>query len=510
MPVRDAISDTDPRFGHLSEWREQVQPSSWENPEGTGTYNMVVIGAGPAGLICAAGAAGLGARVALIERHQMGGDCLNVGCVPSKGVIRAARAVYEASHAHRFGIEGAEKASANFAKVMERMYQVRSAMSHHDSPERFSGLGVDVFLGDGKFTGPNTVSVGDKVLTFKSAVIATGARAILPAVPGLAECNPYTNEDIFDIPALPKRLGIIGTGPIGVELGQSFARFGAQVTMIEKEDRIMVREEAKAAEIVTRALIEDGVNVVTCVQQQQVADHGSHKTITYRCKEGEEQVIEVDEILVAAGRAPNVNGMGLEAAGVDYDERSGIKVDANLRTSNKAIFAAGDVCYPYKFTHAADACARIVIANALFKGRQKVTGLMMPWVTFTQPEVAHVGITEAEISSQNLNVDIIEVATADNDRSKLDADDAGYARVYLKKGTDQILGATLVSDHAGDMIGEMVLAATHGIGLKKIASTIHPYPTNGEIWKKVGDTYNRGRLTPGVKKWMGRWLAWNR
>ncbi len=504
-----APADTDQRAHHLKAWLGQIQPDNWTNPEPGGRYNMVVIGAGPAGLVCAAGAAGLGARVALIERHQMGGDCLNVGCVPSKGVIRAARAAYAAQNAHRFGIDGAENAAANFEKVMERMYRVRSELSHHDSPERFSGLGVEVFLGEGRFTGPDTIEVDGKTLRFKKAVIATGARAVLPPVPGLAECAPYTNETIFNLETLPKRIGIIGSGPIGVELGQSFARFGSDVTIIEQADRIMVREEAKASAVVAKALLRDGVHLATCASLEKAVHHGDYSTLHYRCEE-ESQSIDVDAILVAAGRAPNVAGLNLEAAGVDYDPRSGVKVDESLRTSNPDVYGAGDVCFQYKFTHAADACARIVIANALFKGRQKASALVMPWSTFTQPEVAHVGITEEEIAQNNLAVDIIEVEMADNDRSRLDADDEGYARVYLKKGTDRVLGATLVSDHAGDMIGEMVLAMTHDIGLKKIAATIHPYPTNGEIWKKVADAYSRTRLTPTVLKWMTRWLAWTR
>ena len=510
MTARSALADTDQRALHLKDWLGHIQPGDWTNPEPDGRYNLVVIGAGPAGLVCAAGAAGLGAKVALIERHQMGGDCLNVGCVPSKGVIRAARAAYEAQQSHRFGIEGTENAAANFEKVMERMYQVRSELSHHDSPERFSGLGVEVFLGEGRFAGPDTIEVDGKTLRFKKAVIATGARAVLPPVPGLDECAPYTNETIFNLETLPKRIGIIGSGPIGVELGQSFARFGAEVTIIEKADRIMVREEAKASQVVANALLRDGVTLATCASLDKAVSHGSHSTLHYHCEEGESQSIDVDAILVAAGRAPNVDGLNLEAAGVEYDARSGVKVDESLRTSNPNVYGAGDVCFKYKFTHAADACARIVIANALFKGRQKASSLVMPWSTFTQPEVAHVGLTEGDIEQNNLAVDVIEVEMATNDRSRLDADDEGYARVYLKKGTDQVLGATLVSDHAGDMIGEMVLAITHNIGLKKIAATIHPYPTNGEIWKKVADAYSRTRLTPTVLKWMTRWLAWTR
>ena len=510
MTARSALSDIDHRPEHLKTWNDLVHPEDWQDPEPAGRYNLVVIGGGPAGLVCAAGAAGLGAKVALIERHQLGGDCLNVGCVPSKGVIRAARAAFEAREAHRFGIEGAEGAKADFAKVMERMYRVRTELSHHDSAERFAALGIDVFLGEGRFTGPDRVTVGGKELHFKSAVIATGARAVLPDVPGLMACDPLTNETVFALEELPGRLAVIGSGPIGLELGQSFARFGTEVTLIEKADRIMVREEEKAAAIVHQALERDGVNIRTGVSLVAAETRGNDKVLILKDRDGGRHEVAVDHILVGAGRAPNVETLGLDTAGVDVAPGQGVVVDENLRTTNPSVFGAGDVCFRYKFTHAADACARIVIANALFKGRQKASGLVVPWSTFTQPEVAHVGITEGEIAEKNLAVDVIEVETDTNDRSRLDADDLGYARVYLKKGTDTVLGATLVSDHAGDIIGEMVLAVTHGIGLKKVASTIHPYPTNGEIWKKVADAHNRSRLTPTVKKWMTRWLAWTR
>ncbi|MFQ5509296.1 MAG: mercuric reductase [Leptospirillia bacterium] len=499
----------DPRDVHLTTWRNTVSPEDWVPPVPAGRYNLVVIGAGPAGLVCAAGAAGLGAKVALIERHQLGGDCLNVGCVPSKGLIRAGRAAAEIARAGEFGVQGTEHPTVDFAKVMERMYRIRAELSHHDSPSRFTELGVDVLLGDACFVGRDRIQVGDQVLSFKKAVVATGARAILPEVPGLAECGPLTNETVFDLKSLPQRLVVVGSGPIGCELGQTFARLGSRVTLIEKADRIMVREEAKAARAVHDALTHDGVDIHTGSTLERVEVRDGEKVVILHNGKGEE-VIPFDEILVGAGRAPNVESLNLETAGITFDPRQGIRVDDMLRTSNPNVFAAGDVCFAYKFTHAADACARIVIANALFKGRQKAGKLVVPWVTYTEPEVAHVGVTEGEIEDRGLAVDVIEVATADNDRSRLDGDDAGYARVYLKKGGDRILGATVVSNHAGDMIGEMALAITHGIGLGKVASTIHPYPSNGEIWKKVADAYNRTRLTPTVKTWMTRWLAFTR
>jgi len=493
----------DPRAEALARWRDEVAPSAWENPEPKGRYHLVVLGGGPAGLVCAAGAAGLGARVALVERGLLGGDCLNVGCVPSKGLVRAGRAAADVRRAALFGVD-AGAAKVDFARVMGRMYEVRADLSHHDSARRFSDLGVDVFLGTGRFLGPDRIGVGDRVLEFRRAVIATGARAALPAIPGLAEAGALTNETVFDLKTLPARLAVIGAGPIGLELGQAFARLGSEVTVIEQADRILPREEAKAAAILHRALAEDGVRVLTGAAVRSAEARGVTKVL-HVAYGGGEQAVEADAVLIGAGRKPNVEGLDLEAAAVRHAPGTGVAVDDRLRTSNARIFAAGDVCFPHKFTHAADACARIVLANALFYGRQKASPLVVPWCTYTDPEVAHVGLTEAEAAGRD-DVEVVEVETRTNDRSRLDADDTGYARVYVRRGTDRILGATLVAGHAGDMIGEVTLAMTHGLGLKKLATTIHPYPTHGEMWKKVADAYNRGRLTPTVQKWFRRWF----
>lgn len=501
------IPDADPRAEALARWRDELSPAGWVNPEPKGRYHLVVLGGGPAGLVCAAGAAGLGARVALVERHLLGGDCLNVGCVPSKGLVRAGRAVADVRRAAAFGVDGGTP-RVDFARVMARMYGVRADLSHHDGARRFSSLGVDVFLGAGRFLGPDRIGVGDKVLPFRRAVIATGARAALPGIPGLADAGALTNETVFDLKTLPARLVVIGAGPIGLELGQAFARLGTEVTVLEQADRILPREEAKAATILHRALAEDGVRVLTGAAVRSVEAKGGTKALRVAFGDGE-QALETDEILIGAGRMPNVENLDLEAAGVRYGPGTGVEVDARLRTSNRKVFAAGDVCFPYKFTHAADACARIVIGNALFYGRQKAPSLVVPWCTYTDPEVAHVGLTEAEAAGRS-DVAVVEVDNRANDRSRLDGDDAGYARVYLKRGTDRILGATMVASHAGDMIGEIALAMTHGLGLGKVAATVHPYPTASELWKKVADAHNRGRLTPTVQKWFGRWFALTR
>jgi pyruvate/2-oxoglutarate dehydrogenase complex dihydrolipoamide dehydrogenase (E3) component len=486
---------------------ENVHPSTWVNPEPAPRYHMVVVGAGTAGLVSAAGAAGLGARVALIERHLMGGDCLNVGCVPSKGVIRASRAWQDAREARaRFGGPAVADGAGDFAAAMERMRRLRAGISHVDSARRFQSLGVDVFLGDGRFVSPDTVEVGGKRLRFRRAVVATGGRAAEPPIPGLAEAGYRTNETIFNLTELPKRLAVIGGGPIGCEMSQSFARFGSRVTHLVQEGHILPREDAAAAEVVQRAMLADGVQFEFDIKVVEVRRRGFEKVVTFE-RNSERHETVVDEILVAVGRAPNVEGLGLEAAGVLYDKR-GVTVDDTLRTSNKNVYACGDVASRFQFTHLADAQARIVIQNALFFGRAKASALTISWCTYTTPEIAHVGMYERDARDKGIEIDTLTIHLTDVDRAILDGADEGFLRVHVEKGSKdgRILGATLVAEHAGDMIGELCLAVTHGIGLGKIASVIHPYPTQGEVVKKAADQWRRGKLTPTVKKIFERWF----
>lgn len=504
--LSDKPSLIEPRDEHNRRLIENVHPQDWVNPEPAGRYHLVVIGAGTAGLVSAAGAAGLGAKVALIERHLLGGDCLNVGCVPSKGVIRASRAWQDARHAaDRFGGPAiGVGVRGDFGAAMERMRRLRAGISVHDSAARFRSLGVDVFLGDGRFTGPDTIEVGGKRLRYRRAVIATGARAAVPPIPGLAEAGYLTNETIFNLTALPSRLVVIGGGPIGCEMAQTFARFGSRVSLLDKDGHVLVREDADAAEIVQQAMQKDGVRFELHMKVLEVKRQGGESVVVIE-SQGERREIEADGILVAAGRAVNVEGLGLEAAGVKYTQR-GVEVDDNLRTSNKKIFACGDVASRFQFTHIADAQARIVIQNALFFGRSKASALTVPWCTYTTPEIAHVGLYERDAKERGTEVDTLTVPLSSVDRAILDGADEGFLRLHLEKGKDRILGATLVAEHAGDMIGELCLAITHGIGLGKIASVIHPYPTQGEVVKKAADQWRRTKLTPGVKKLFERWF----
>lgn len=486
-----------------------VHPPEWLNPVPAPSYNLVVIGGGTAGLIAAAGAAGLGAKVALIERHLLGGDCLNVGCVPSKGLISASRAVYHARHCAEFGVTDGEHSGFNFGTAMERMRRLRADISHHDSARRFRDqLGVDVFIGQGSFSGPATVEVGGATLHFKKAAVCAGARAAAPFIAGLEEAGYLTNETIFSLTELPPRLAVIGGGPVGCEMAQAFARFGSRVALIESGSHVLGREDGDAAAILQETFIREGINLQLDMNIRGVATNGSDKILLLE-RNGNRIDVTVDAILVAVGRAANLEGLGLERAGIRFD-RSGVMVTDHLQTSNPNVYAAGDICSPFKFTHTADALARILIANALFMGRQKASALTIPWCTYTDPEIAHVGMYEADAKERGIELTTFTVALSEVDRAVLDGEAEGFARVHLRKGSDRILGATIVARHAGEMINEFSLAITNGLGISAIGMTIHPYPTQAEAIKRLADAYNRTRLTPFVKRLLNGWLKWQR
>lgn len=497
-----------PWDAHNQKLVSNVHPADWKNPTPAPRYNLVVIGGGTAGLVSAIGAAGLGAKVALIEKHLMGGDCLNVGCVPSKAIIRAARKAAGVRDMAEFGVNVPNGTTIDFGKVMERMRRLRADISPHDSAKRFTELGVDVFLGAGKFTGPDTIEVGGQTLRFTKAVIATGARAAAPPIPGLKDVPYLTNETLFTLTELPKRFGIIGAGPIGCEMAQSFARFGSEVFLIEATHGILPREDQDAAAIVKAAMERDGVKLLCCGKDLKLAKSAGGVRLQVE-SHGKGYDVEVDQLLVAVGRAPNVEGLGLETVGVEFDKK-GVKVNDRLQTANPRIYACGDICSPYQFTHAADFMARIVIQNALFKGRAKASSLIIPWSTYTSPEIAHVGLYEKEAKEKGIEVDTFTQELSKVDRAILDGETEGFVRVHVRKGTDEILGATVVATHAGELIGELTLAMKGKLGLKTIGGTIHPYPTQAEAIRKTGDLYNRTRLTPFVKNLMNRWLAWQR
>ncbi len=519
-----SLPQLQPLDQHNQLLQSHVAPPEWQNPSPEGRYNLVVIGAGPAGLVVAAGAAGLGARVALIERDLMGGDCLNVGCVPSKGIISAARAAAAVRNSQEFGIEVPDGWNVDFSKAMGRMRELRAGMSHHDAATRFTELGIDVYFGGGKFVSNDTVEVKDQQLKFKRAVICTGARAADLPIPGLQNVGALTNETLFSLTELPARMAVIGGGPIGSEMAQSFARFGCKVTHIEKAAHILPREDSDAALVVQKAMQRDGIQFVMNAQTTRM-EKRSHETVVVYEQDGKEHEVVVDKVLVGIGRTPNLDGLGLEAVGVQYDSRCGVEVNERLQTTHPMIYAAGDVCSRYKFTHTADFMARIVIQNTLFKGRAKASALTVPWCTYTSPELAHVGMGAKEAAAHGIEIDTYTVEMKDIDRAILEADTDGFVRAHVRKGTDEIVGATIVAANAGEMINEITLAMTvnsripkwkktlrlaKGVGLSTIGTTIHPYPTQAEAIRKLGDQYSRTRLTPFVQKLFAKWLAWTR
>ena len=486
-----------------------VHPSDWVNPQAQRRYNLVVVGGGTAGLVTAAGAAGLGARVALVEKHLMGGDCLNYGCVPSKALIRAGRAAAEMRGASAYGIESVE-VRANFGRVMERMRRLRAELSAKDSARRYRDeLGVDVFIGEARFAGVDTVEVDGQTLRFRKACIATGARATAPPIPGLAEAGYLTNETVFSVTELPRRVAVLGAGPIGCELSQTFQRLGASVTVLERGPHILPREDEEAARLVEQAIVRDGVRLLTEVTVRRVECRGGEKVLRLDQRSAPIE-LSVDEILVGVGRVPNVTGLGLEAAGVEYDEARGVKVDDRMRTTNRRIFAAGDVASRFKFTHMSDATARIVIRNALFFGRERMSALTVPWCTYTDPEVGHVGLSEHEARERGIPVKTFVQELRDVDRAVVDGEATGFVKVHVRQGGDQIVGATVVARHAGEMLSELTLAIGRGVGLSAIAMVIHPYPTQAEAIKKIADAFNRTRLTPRLKRFFSAWFSLNR
>ena len=445
----------------------------------------------------------------------MGGDCLNVGCVPSKAVIRGAQRLHEAREAAQLGMPVSKADVGDFGEVMRRMREIRAHISEEDSARRYSEeFGIDVFLGDARFVENGRVEVDGTTLEYRKAVIATGARAIAPPVPGLEEAGYLDNETVFGLTERPRRLAVIGAGPIGCELAQAFRRLGSEVHLLERADQILTREDPDAARIVQDAMAREGVELVFGTGIQKVERRGDDRILHLADADGRTRALEVDAILVGAGRAPNVQGLGLERIGVQFDEREGVAVDDHLRTTNPRVWAVGDVCMKWKFTHAADAAAKIVVQNALFAvgplGRKRLSDLHMPWCTYTEPEIAHVGRYERDAVAEGLAIETYRVSMAEANRAVTDGQTEGLIKVHVKRGTDEIVGATVVAAHAGDLVTQFTIAMQHGIGLGAFTNVIYPYPTQGEAIKRAAGAYTRTRLTPMVKRLFERWLAWQR
>ena len=507
MTQQHDFPSTAPQDRYERERLAQVRPGGWRNPQPADRYGLVVIGAGTAGLVAAHAAAALGAKVALIERHLFGGDCLNVGCVPSKALIRTSRLYAEMRNAEQYGAQTPTDIRVEFPAVMERMRGIRARISRTDSVQRLLVAGVDVCFGQARFTDTDALTVEGARLRFKKALVATGARPDTPVIPGLVEAGFLTNENIFDLTELPRRLLVIGGGPLGCELAQAFCRFGAQTIIAQKRPLFLPKEERDAAQILSDAFSRDGIDVRLNTKAVNVRVEQGQKLVDL-VSDDYKSTVAVDAILTGTGRVPNVEGLNLEAAGVEYDNLVGIRVDDFLQTSNRRIYAAGDVCLEHKFTHTADASARIVVRNALFLGRQRLSSLTIPWCTYTDPEIAHVGLYVREARERDIPVKTFTIPMHDVDRAIADDEEAGFVKIHVKEGTDRILGATVVARHAGDMINELTLAMVAGVGLGTLARVIHAYPTQAEAIKKAADAYNRTRLTPTIQSLLRRWLRW--
>jgi pyruvate/2-oxoglutarate dehydrogenase complex dihydrolipoamide dehydrogenase (E3) component len=496
--------ELDPPDEFNKQLADNTHPQNWTNPKPKSIYDAVVIGAGTAGLVAASGISGLGGDVALVEQHLMGGDCLNYGCVPSKAIIASGRTAALQLNTAEFGVPDRSEYPADFEEVMRRMRRLRAQISPHDSVERFSDKGIDVFLGHAQFVDRRTIEICGQRIRFRRAIISTGAHPFVPPIPGIENAPVYTNLTLFNLTTKPNHLLVVGGGPIGVEMSQAFARIGVKVTLVEGSARILPRDDSEAAALVTRSLINDGVDILSSTKLLRLNTSPSGTEAILERSDGQ-RFIKTDAILMAVGRQPTVNNLGLDAAGVVFDDRKGISIDDFFRTSNHSIFAIGDVAGSFQFTHAAEAMARATIANAFFFGRQRLSRLNVPWTTYTSPEVAGVGMSaETALKKYKDKVQEIQIEFKDVDRAILDGETEGFLKVvYGKKGL--ILGATIVAPHAGEMIGEIVAAMNRKVRLGSLGQTIHPYPTFSEAFKQAADTYRRTLLTPSVAKIL-RWL----
>jgi pyruvate/2-oxoglutarate dehydrogenase complex dihydrolipoamide dehydrogenase (E3) component len=486
---------------------ENVRPSGWRNPTPAGRYDLVVVGGGPAGLVAASVAAAMGAKVALVERALLGGGCLNVGCVPSKAIMRTSRLYAEMRNAEHYGAQVPGDIRVDFAAVMQRMRRIRARVSRVDSVQRLSATGVDVFLGEAHFTGTDALSVDGTKLRFRKAIVATGARPDTPSIPGLVEAGYLTNENVFDLTELPRRVLVIGGGPLGCELAQAFCRFGARTTIAQNLPLFLPKEERDAAQLLSDAFAHDGIEVRLNTEAVKVRMEGGQKYVDL-ISDDYQSTVAVDAILTGTGRLPNVERLNLEAAGIDCDATTGIRVDDFLRTSNPRIYAAGDACLEHKFTHTADASARIAVHNALALGHRRWSALTIPWCTYTDPEIAHVGLYVREARDRDIDVKTFTVPMHDVDRAIAEGEESGFVKIHVRERTDRILGATIVARHAGEIINEITLAIVARIGLRTLARVIHAYPTQAEAIKKAADAYVGSLRKPTSKSMLRRWARW--
>jgi pyruvate/2-oxoglutarate dehydrogenase complex dihydrolipoamide dehydrogenase (E3) component len=498
MAQSSIASATLPQDAYERERMENARPAPWRNPKPSGRYDLVVIGGGPAGLVAARAAAAMGAKVALVERGLLGGGCVNVGCIPSKAIIRTSRLYAEMRNAEHYGAQVPADIRVDFPAVMKRMRRITARVSRFDSAQRLSSAGVDVFLGEAHFTASDALSADGTKLRFRKALVATGARPDTPSIAGLAEAGYLTNENIFDLTELPRRLLVIGGGPLGCELAQAFCRFGARTTIAQSLPLFLPKEERDAAQLLSDAFARDGIDVRLNTEAVKVRMEGGRKVVDL-ISDDYQSTVTVDAILTGTGRLPNVERLNVDAAGIDCDATTGIRIDDFLQTSNPRIYAAGDACLEHKFTHTADASARIAVHNALALGHRRLSALTIPWCTYTDPEIAHVGLYVREARDRDIPVRTFTIPMHDVHRAIADGEETGFVKIHVKERTDRILGATIVARHAGEMINEITLAMVARIGLKTLARVIHAYPTQAEAIKKAADAYVGSLRRPTIK-----------
>ena len=505
MPQPDNPYSAPPQDAYERERLENVHPPEWRNPRPADRYALVIIGAGTAGQNAAYDAAALGVKVALVDHGLYGGNCLNIGCVPSKAIIRTSRLYAEMRNAAQYGAERPADIRVDFATVMERMRSIRARISRVASVKRLVGANVDVFFGHASFTGPDTLNVDDTRLRFKKALIATGAGPDTPTITGLAESGYLTNETAFNLTEAPGRLLVIGGGPLGCEMAQAFCRLGVRTVIVEDYPLFLPREERDAAQILADSFARDGMEVRLNTRAVSVRVENGEKFIDVVIDDHRTTIV-ADAILTGTGRVPNVDGLNLEAAGVEYDNVTGVHVNDFLRTANRRIYAAGDACLENKFNHTAEASGRMAVRNALLSGRERVSDLVMPWCTYTDPEIAHVGMYVREAIEKDIPVKTFTIPMHEVHRAITDDDEMGFVKIHVKEHSDQILGATIVARHAGEMINEITLAMVAGVGLSTVARVIHSYGTQAEGIKMAADAYERTRKRAAIPALLKRWL----
>jgi dihydrolipoamide dehydrogenase len=475
---------------------QNVFPTDWKNPKPADLYDLVVIGGGPGGLTATATACQLNAKVAVVEKEHLGGECLNVGCIPSKALLRCSRLAAEVRNASEYGIEIPRGWKVDFPAVMERVRRVRSEISAGDAPTKLNQLGADVFLGMGRFTGSHQLQVGNQNLRFKKAIIATGTQPVRLTTPGLKEIGYLTNQTVFNLTALPPRLAVIGGGPIGCEMAQAFQRFGSKVTFITHNANLLPRDDATATELLKKVMLAEGVQILVKSEVERFEKRGKEKVLHLK---GGKQLV-VDEVIIAVGRVPAVEGLDLQQAKVTFDLKTGIAAEDSMQTSNPDIYAIGDVSWKHKFTHVSKEMGKLAVQNALNGGQFKRSSLVIPWCTYTDPEIAHVGLNEKEAEERGIPVKTLMLELSHIDRAIVDGETIGFAKLHIKEGTDQLLGATVMARHAGDMISELSVAIASQKGLTALAQAIHPFPTQSEVIRGAAEALQKSMKKPSRKK----------